>query len=66
MPNRNSIEIDHKHCKAICKEVGDRLRVSLSQQSSELPSPLQTQLEQLRGLDQVESASIVPAATPYR
>ena len=57
MPNRNSIEIDHTHCNAICNEVGSRLRVALSQEPSGLPWTLQRQLEQLRGQDQAKSAA---------
>ena len=66
MPNRNSIEIDHTHCNAICNEVGSRLRFALSQEPSGLPWTLQRQLEQLRGQDQVETASIVRPAKPHR
>ena len=39
MPNRNSIEIDDTHSNAICNEVGNRLRVALSQEPQDCPGP---------------------------
>ena len=37
MSNRVNVEIDSIHSRAICKEIGERLRISLSRESPELP-----------------------------
>ena len=36
MSNRVNVEIDSIHSRAICKEIGERLRISLSRESPEL------------------------------
>jgi hypothetical protein len=62
------IEIDHKHSRAIVREIGERLRASLKPEP-ELPLSLRTQINRLRGLAG-PSPSIIPAAehwdTPRR
>ena len=47
---RNSVDIDLRHSRAIVKEIGERLRISLKE-DRELPTNLQKQIEQLRELD---------------
>ena len=47
---RNSVDIDSRHSRAIVKEIGERLRISLKE-DRELPTNLQKQIEQLRELD---------------
>jgi hypothetical protein len=37
MSNRVNVEIDSIHSRAICKEIGERLRISLSREPPELP-----------------------------
>jgi len=60
MWNRN-VEIDRTHIRAICNEIGERLRISVSGEIPELSLPMRRQLDQLRELDEDASPSIVPA-----
>jgi hypothetical protein len=60
MLNRN-IDIDATHSRAICTEIGERLRVSLSLGQSEPPQSIRRQLNRLRQLDEEISPSIVPS-----
>ena len=60
MSNRVKVEIDSIHSRALCKEIGERLRISLSRESPELPPRMRTQLDQLRKLE-ADSPSIVPS-----
>jgi hypothetical protein len=54
--------IDAVHARAICDEIGDRLRDILRRQASnELPPRLRYLMEQLAKLDDDGSPSIVPA-----
>ncbi len=56
---RNHVDIDHKHCRAIILEIGERLRASLREEP-ELPASFKTQIDRLRELEDQESPSIVP------
>jgi hypothetical protein len=60
MWNRN-VEIDRTHSRAICNEIGDRLRISLSGETPPLSLQMRRQLDQLRELDEDVSPSIVPS-----
>jgi hypothetical protein len=54
--------IDAVHARAICDEIGDRLRDILRRQASnELPPRLRYLMEQLAKLENEGSPSIVPA-----
>ena len=55
---RNSVDIDHRHSRAICDEIGERLQ-SYLRIEPELPVSLRMQVEQLHRLE-VQSPSIVP------
>jgi hypothetical protein len=57
---RNSVDIEHRHCRAICDEIGERLQSHLRIES-ELPVGLRRQIEQLHRLE-VQSPSIIPEA----
>jgi hypothetical protein len=46
---RNTVEIDHRHSRAIAQEIGERLRASVVE--DELPPNLRILLERLRELD---------------
>jgi hypothetical protein len=61
MSNRVNVEIDSIHSRTICKEIGERLRISLWRESPELPPRMGTQLDQLRKLEASDSPSIVPS-----
>jgi len=56
------LQIDAVHARAICDEIGDRLRDVLRRQAgNELPPRLRYLMEQLAELDDDGSPSIVPA-----
>jgi hypothetical protein len=57
---RNRIDIDHKHSRAIVREIGERLRASLKPEP-ELPPSVRTQINRLRQLE-TQAPSIIPAA----
>jgi len=55
---RNRIDIDSKHSRAIVKEIGERLRAFLKEES-EPPRSLRTQIDRLWELEE-QSPSIIP------
>jgi hypothetical protein len=55
---RNAIDIDDKHSRAICREIGERLQTYLKVKP-ELPASFRKQVDQLRELEG-QSPSIVP------
>lgn len=56
------MQIDDVHTRAICDEIGERLRGMLRQPGgNELPPRLQSLMEQLAMLDGDVSPSIVPS-----
>jgi hypothetical protein len=61
MPNENAAElvIDHTHCRAICDEIGDRLRDILKREASEVPPRLLELIDKLTELE--HQPSIVPS-----
>jgi hypothetical protein len=63
MPNRSkadtAVVLDHLHCRAICDEIGDRLRYALAREASEIPPRLIALIDRLALLD--ETPSIVPS-----
>jgi hypothetical protein len=61
MPNRAAaaIVLDHVHCRAICDEIGERLRYALRQEASDIPPRLLALIGELAQLEQVPS--IVPS-----
>ena len=61
MPDRNAaaLQIDHTHCRAICDEIGDRLRDVLGREASEIPPRLRALMDRLAQLEQ--SPSIAPS-----
>ena len=59
MQNR-IVRIDQIHSRAICAEIAERLRISLSKDQSTIPARLGKQLDQLREMDE-QSPSIVPS-----
>jgi hypothetical protein len=54
---RNAVDIDHRHSRAICDEIGERLQSHLRIEA-DLPVSLRMQVEQLHRLE-VQSPSIV-------
>ena len=61
MPCRNAeaLALDHAHCRAICEEIGERLRQVLKPEALEIPQHLLGLLERLAELEQ--APSIVPS-----
>ena len=59
MQNRDD-RIDQIHSRAICAEIAERLRISLSKDQSPLSTLLRQRLDQLREMEE-QSPSIVPS-----
>jgi hypothetical protein len=57
----HNVQIDRIHSRAICDEIGERLRSSLSLLSSQLPSHFQRQLDHLQESEREESPSTIHA-----
>jgi hypothetical protein len=55
------LQIDSGHCRAICDEIGDRLRFVLDKEASAIPQRLQMLVDRLAELDREQAPSIVPA-----
>jgi hypothetical protein len=56
-----SVQIDSGHCRAICDEIGDRLRIVLDKETGEIPRQLRLLIDRLAELDVEQAPSIVPA-----
>jgi hypothetical protein len=61
MPNQHAaaLALDHAHCRAICDEIGDRLREVLKPEAMAIPDRLRALLDRLAQMD--EAPSIVPS-----
>ncbi len=59
-----SINIDHKHSRAIVREIGEKLRTTMEPER-ELPANVRTQINRLRELEE-RSPSIRPAVDKPR
>jgi hypothetical protein len=55
------LQIDSGHCRAICDEIGDRLRILLDREAGEIPQALHLLIGRLAELDGEQAPSIVPA-----
>jgi hypothetical protein len=56
------LQIDSAHCRAICDEIGDRLRILLDKETGGIPRSLALLIDRLAELDGPRQApSIVPA-----
>jgi hypothetical protein len=68
MSSREALQqkIDSEHCRAICDEIGDRLRVILDKEASAIPQRLQMPIDRLAELDREQAPSIVPAMDDMR
>lgn len=54
-----ALALDHAHCRAICDEIGERLRQVLKPEALDIPQRLLALLERLAELEQ--APSIVPS-----
>jgi hypothetical protein len=63
MSSRETLQqkIDSAHCRAICDEIGDRLRFVLDKEAGAIPQRLQMLIDRLAELDREQAPSIVPA-----
>jgi hypothetical protein len=52
--------IDSLHCRAICEEIGERLRIMLDREATPLPPRLQVLMLRLAAQDLAASPSIAP------
>ena len=59
--NAADMQIDHMHSRAICDEIGERLRQAIRQESIGLPPRLQLLVDRLAELDGATAPSIVPS-----
>jgi hypothetical protein len=59
--NLVALQLDSGHCRAICEEIGDRLRFLLDKEASEIPQHLRLLLDRLAELEGDQAPSIVPA-----
>jgi hypothetical protein len=55
------LALDSTHCRAICDEIGERLRCALSREACEIPPFLRELVDRLAGLERVDAPSIVPS-----
>jgi len=58
MSRDSNIQIDSSHCRAICDEIGDRLRMILDREATALPPRLQVLMLRLAEQDLIASPSI--------
>jgi hypothetical protein len=62
MSSRDALEhLDSGHCRAICDEIGDRLRFVLAKEAGTLPQRLQMLIDRLAEPGREQAPSIVPA-----
>ena len=61
MSEMNVVSIRTDHCRAICDEIGERLRFSYLRIQPELPPSLRKLLNRLREQDREDSPSIAPS-----
>jgi hypothetical protein len=63
MPTKNAsgLQIDCEHCRAICDEIADRLRIILNREVTVLPPHLVMLLNRLVESEREPAPSIVPS-----
>ena len=61
MSTQDQLQIDSSHCRAICDEIGARLRVVLDRECSPMPVRLQSLLDRLAEQELVHAPSIAPS-----
>jgi hypothetical protein len=61
MGAENELQLDSSHCRAICDEIGERLRMVLDREAAPLPPRLQSLMLRLVAQDLVQAPSIAPA-----
>lgn len=61
MGAENEMQLASSHCRAICDEIGERLRTMLDREAAPLPPRLQMLMQRLAAEDLVEAPSLAPA-----
>jgi hypothetical protein len=59
---QDNINLDLSHSRAMCTEIGERLREILARDKTELPAQIENRLSRLRELEDDDSPSIIPPA----
>jgi hypothetical protein len=59
--DHENLRLDHNHCRAICDEIGERLREVMALKSVNTPPQLQRLIDRLDELDNVWAPGIVPS-----
>jgi hypothetical protein len=57
----NELQLDSSHCRAICDEIGERLRMILDREAAPLPPRLQVLMLRLFEQDMNQAPAIAPA-----
>ena len=57
----NELQLASSHCRAICDEIGERLRMILDHEAAPLPPRLQLLVARFVEQDLVQAPSIAPA-----
>jgi hypothetical protein len=58
--DHQNLRLDHTHCRAICDEIGERLRETMAPESVKMSPHLRRLIDRLGELDNVWSPGIVP------
>ena len=61
MVTQNELKIDSSHCRAICDEIGDRLRAMLDREIPAMPLRLRLLMDRLAEQDSGLAPSIAPS-----
>jgi len=60
MTRDHQIHLDHTHCRAICDEIGERLRALMGRELADMSPRLRALFDRLHELDHIPSPGIVP------
>jgi hypothetical protein len=61
MATQSELKIDSSHCRAICDEIGDRLRAMLDREIPAMPLRLRLLMDRLAEQDSELAPSIAPS-----
>jgi len=59
--DHENLRLDHNHCRAICDEIGERLREAMALKSVKTPPQLQRLIDRLDELDNVRALGVAPS-----
>jgi ABC-type Zn2+ transport system substrate-binding protein/surface adhesin len=58
--DHENLRLDHTHCRAICDDIGERLRETMGQESTNMTPNLRRLIDRLDELDNVSSPGTLP------